>query len=72
MELTDKNDFGDGCHMENISLSFSFMIPHTSLSKKSVLAIDTNGRCIKAKNGAHPLTLQDNQLRASHEVGVLK
>ena len=34
MELTDKNDFGDSCHMASTSLSF--MILHTSLSKKSM------------------------------------
>ena len=34
VEFTDKNDFSDGCHMQ--ALSLSFMILHTSLSKKSM------------------------------------
>ena len=33
MELTDKNDFGDSCHIWQ-ALSLSFMILHTSLSKE--------------------------------------
>ena len=55
--VTDKNDFGDGCHNygKHRAQSLSFMILHTSLSKKSIyaLSIDTIGRCITAKNGAY-------------------
>ena len=36
MELTEKNDFGDSCHMASTSLSF--MILHTSLSKRVYVA----------------------------------
>ena len=42
------------------------------VKKEFALPIDTNGGCITAKNGAHLMKFQDIQLKASHEVGVLK
>ena len=45
------------------AMNLSFMILHTSL-KEYALPIDTNGRCITAKNGAHPMKFQDIQLKS--------
>ena len=34
------------------------------VKKEYALPIDTNGRCITAKNGAHPMNFQDIQLKS--------
>ena len=62
MELTDKNDFGDDCHMASTQ-PFFYDSAYKLVKKEYALPIDTNGRCITAKNGAHPMKLQDIQLK---------
>ena len=49
MELTDKNDFGDGCHMARTE-PFFYDSAYKLVKKEYALPIDTNGRCITAKN----------------------
>ena len=49
MELTDKNDFGDGCHMTSTE-PFFYNSEFKLVSKVYALPIDTNGRCITSKN----------------------
>ena len=49
MELTDKNDFGDGCHMASTE-PFFYDSAYKLVKKEYALPIDTNGRCITAKN----------------------
>ena len=49
MELTDKNDFGDGCHMASTEPFFD-VSAYKLVKKEYALPIDTNGRCITAKN----------------------
>ena len=49
MELTDKNDFGDGCHMVSTE-AFFYDSAYKLVKKEYALPIDTNGRCITAKN----------------------
>ena len=49
MELTDKNDFGDGCHMASAE-PFFYDSAYKLVKKECALPIDTNGRCITAKN----------------------
>ena len=61
MELTDKNDFGDGCHMASTE-TFFYDSTYKLVKKDNTLPIDTNGRYITAKNGAHPMKFQDIQL----------
>ena len=51
MELTDKNDFGDGCHMTSTE-PFFYDSAYKLVKKEYALPIDTNGRIIRAKNGA--------------------
>ena len=63
MELTDKNDFGDGCHMASTE-PFFYDSAYKLVKKEYVLPIDTNGRCITAKNGTHPMKFQDIQLKS--------
>ena len=63
MELTDKNDFGDSCHMASTSLSF--MILHTSLSKKSMRCQQIPmGDVSQQRMCAHPMKFQDIQLKS--------
>ena len=62
MELTDKNDFGDGCHMTSTE-PFFYDSAYKLVKKEYALPIDTNGRCITAKNGAHWMKFQDIQLK---------
>ena len=70
MELTDKNDFGDGCHMA-ITAPFFYDSAYKLVKKEYALPIDTNGRCITAKNGAHTMKFQDIQLKSgSAQVNV--
>ena len=49
MELTDKNDFGDSCHMASTE-PFFYDSAYKLVKKEYALPIDTNGRCITAKN----------------------
>ena len=63
MELTDKNDFGDGYHMTSTE-PFFYDSAYKLVKKEFALTIDTNGRCITAKNGAHPMKFQDIQLKS--------
>ena len=63
MELTDKNDFGDGCHMASTE-PFFYDSAYKLVKKEYALPIDTNGKCITAKNGAHPMKFQDIQLKS--------
>ena len=49
MELTEKNDFGDGCHMESTE-PFFYDSAYKLVKKEYALPIDTNGRCNTAKN----------------------
>ena len=49
MELTDKNDFDDGCHMASTE-PFLYDSAYKLVKKEYALPIDTNGRCITAKN----------------------
>ena len=49
MELTDKNDFGDSCHMASTE-PFFYDSAYKLVKKEYVLPIDTNGKCITAKN----------------------
>ena len=49
MDLTDKNDFGDGCHMANTE-PFFYDSAYKLVKKEYAMPIDTNGRCITAKN----------------------
>ena len=63
MELTDKNDFGDGCHMTSTE-PFFYDSAYKLVKKEYALPIDTNGRYITAKNGAHPMKFQDSQLKS--------
>ena len=49
MELTDKNDFGDGCHKASTE-PFFYDSAYKLVKKEYALPIDTNGRCITAKN----------------------
>ena len=48
MELTDKNDFCDGCHMASTEPSF-YDSTYKLVKKEYALPIDTNGRYITAK-----------------------
>ena len=57
MELTDKNDFGDGCHMASTE-PFFYNSACKLVKKEYALPIDTNRRCITAKNVAHPMKFQ--------------
>ena len=63
MDLTDKNDFGDGCHMVSTE-PFFYDSAYKLVKKEYAVPIDTNGRCITAKNGAHPMKFQDIQLKS--------
>ena len=65
--LTDQNDFGDGFHMASTepfhmasTEPFFYDSTYKLVKKKKALPIDTNGRCITAKNVI--------QLRASYEM----
>ena len=49
MELTDKNDFGDGCHMTSTE-PFFYDSAYKLVKNEYALPINTNGRCITAKN----------------------
>ena len=49
MELTNKNYFSDGCHMARTE-PFFYDSAYKLVKKEYVLPIDTNGRCIRAKN----------------------
>ena len=49
MELTDKNDFADGYHMA-ITEPFFYDSAYKLVEKEYALPIDTNGKCITAKN----------------------
>ena len=49
MELTDKNDFGDGFHKASTE-PFFYDSAYKLVKKENALPIDTNGRCITAKN----------------------
>ena len=46
MELTDKNDFGDGCHMAE---PFFYDSAYKLVKREYALPIDTHGRCVIAK-----------------------
>ena len=48
MELTDKNDFDDGCRMTSTE-PFFYDSAYNLVKKEYALPIDTNGRCITAK-----------------------
>ena len=50
MELTDKDDVGDSCHMASTEPFFDDFA-YELVKKEYALPIDTNGRCITAKNG---------------------
>ena len=63
MELTDKKYFGDGCHMTSTE-PFFYDSAYKIVKKEYAFPIDTNGRCIKPKNGAHPMKFQDIQLKS--------
>ena len=60
MELTDKNDFGDGCHMTSTE-PFFYDSAKKLVKKEYALPIDTNGRSITAKNG---VKFQDIHLKS--------
>ena len=47
MELTDKNDFGDGCHMASTE-TFFYDSAYKLVKKEYAMPIDTNGMCITA------------------------
>ena len=49
MELTDKNEFGEGCHKASTE-PFFYDSAYKLVKKEYALPIDTNGRCITAKN----------------------
>ena len=49
MQLTDKNDFGDGFHMASTE-PFFYDSAYKLVKKEYALPIDTNGRCFTAKN----------------------
>ena len=49
MELTDKNDFGEGCHKVSTE-PFFYDSAYKLVKKEYALPIDTNGRCITATN----------------------
>ena len=63
MELTDKKNFGDGCHM-TCTEPFFYDSANELVKKEYALPIDTNGRSITAKNGAHPMKFQDIHLKS--------
>ena len=63
MELTDKNDFSEGCPMASTE-PFFYDSAYKLVKKENELPIDTNGRCITAKNGAHPMKFRDIQLKS--------
>ena len=48
MELTDKNDFGDGCHMASTE-PFFYDSAYKLVKRECYLPIDTHGRCVIAK-----------------------
>ena len=48
MELTDKNDFGEGCHMASTE-PFFYDSAYKLVKREYALPIDTNGRCVIAK-----------------------
>ena len=48
MELTDKNDFGEGCHMASTE-PFFYDSAYKLVKRECALPIDTNGRCVIAK-----------------------
>ena len=48
MELTDKNDFSEGCHMASTEL-FLYDFAYKLVKREHALPIDANGRCITAK-----------------------
>ena len=62
MELTDKNDFGDACHIRSTE-PFFYDSAYKLVKKEYVMPIDTNARCITAKNGAHSMKFKDIQLK---------
>ena len=47
MELTDKNDFGAGCHMASTE-PFFYDSAYKLVKREYALPIDTNGRCVIA------------------------
>ena len=47
MELTDKNDFGDGCHMASTE-PFFYDSAYKLVKREYALPIDTHGRCVIA------------------------
>ena len=49
MELTDKNYFSDGCHMASTE-PFFYDSVYKLVKREYALPIDTNVRCIRAKN----------------------
>ena len=48
MELTDKNDFGEGCHMASTE-PFFYDSAYKLVKREYALPIDNNGRCVIAK-----------------------
>ena len=48
MELTDKNDFGEGCHMASTE-PFFYDSAYKLVKREYALPIDTNGRGVIAK-----------------------
>ena len=63
MDLTDKNDFGDGCHMASTE-PFFYDSAYKLVKKEYAMPIDTNGRCITAKNVCTSDKFQDIQLKS--------
>ena len=49
MELTDKNDFSEGCHMASTE-PFFYDSAYKLVKKKYALPIDTTGKCIRSNN----------------------
>ena len=47
-----------------ITEPFFYDSAYKLVKKEYALPIDTNGRCITAKNGAHPMKFQDIQLKS--------
>ena len=63
-ELTDKNYFGAVAIIMTSTEPFFCDSAYKLAKKEYALPIDTNGRCITAKNGAHPMKFQDIQLKS--------
>ena len=63
MELTDKNDFGAGCHRASTE-PFFYDSAYKLVKREYALPIDTNGRCVIAKKVCTSGEIQRNSTKS--------